>query len=154
MNKQFNNRIRRLLSTDWREWYKGHKQQATNNAHSNSSSLCRVEHYEASAIYANITLAVSVFCFHAATSTLSWVDRGWPRWSSLSEWICTRNHPAKPDGRPGAGPIHTPHAVADLNQSETRNVAICSADFCLTRWYHKQGSAHTDSVRFCRFESP
>ena len=36
------------------------------------------------------------------------------------------------------GPIHTPHAVADLNQSETRNVAIFSADFCLTRWYHKQ----------------
>ena len=36
------------------------------------------------------------------------------------------------------GPIHRPHAVADLNQSETRNAAIFSADFCLTRWYHKQ----------------
>ena len=36
------------------------------------------------------------------------------------------------------GPIHRPHAVADLNQSETRNAAIFSADFCLTRWCHKQ----------------
>ena len=34
-----------------------------------SSSFC-VEHDEASAMYANITLAVFVFCFHAATSTL------------------------------------------------------------------------------------
>ena len=35
-------------------------------------------------------------------------------------------------------PSHTPHAVADLNQSETQNVAIFSADFFyfyyLTRW--------------------
>ena len=30
------------------------------------------------------------------------------------------------------GPIHRPHAVADLNQSETRNAAIFSADFSLT----------------------
>ena len=36
------------------------------------------------------------------------------------------------------GPIHTPHAVADLNQSETRNIVIFTPDFCPTRWYHKQ----------------
>ena len=35
----------------------------------NSILLC-VEHDEASAMYANLTLAVSVICFHAATSTL------------------------------------------------------------------------------------
>ena len=35
-------------------------------------------------------------------------------------------------------PIRTPHAVTDLNQSETWNVAIFSADFCLPCWYHKQ----------------
>ena len=54
------------------------------------------------------------------------------------------------------GLLHTPHAVVDFNQSETRNVAIFSADFvvfvvvshaCITN----NGSAHTDSVRFCRF---
>ena len=39
---------------------------------------------------------------------------------------------------PQHGPIHRPHAVADLNQSETRNAAIFSPDFCLTCWYHKQ----------------
>ena len=33
-----------------------------------SSSLC-VEHDEVSAMYANMTLAVFVFCFRAATST-------------------------------------------------------------------------------------
>ena len=38
----------------------------------------------------------------------------------------------------GNGPIHTAHAVADLNQSEMRNAAIFSANFCLTRWYHKK----------------
>ena len=36
------------------------------------------------------------------------------------------------------GPIHTPHTVTDLNQSEIRNAAIFSTDFCLTHWYHKQ----------------
>ena len=36
------------------------------------------------------------------------------------------------------GPIHRPHAVADLYQLETRNVAIFSTDFCLTCWYYKQ----------------
>ena len=45
-------------------------------------------------------------------------------------------------------PIHTRHAVADLNQSETRNVAIFSTDWgcvvCLTRWYQSQTTArHT-----------
>ena len=35
------------------------------------------------------------------------------------------------------GPIHRAHAVADLNQSETWNAAIFSADFWLTSWYHK-----------------
>ena len=48
-------------------------------------------------------------------------------------------------------PIHKHHAIADLNQSETRNLAIFSADLRLTGWYHKNGSAHTDSVQFCRF---
>ena len=39
---------------------------------------------------------------------------------------------------PADRPCHTPHAVADLNQSETRNVAIFSADFYFARRYHKQ----------------
>ena len=33
----------------------------------------------------------------------------------------------------------------------TRNLAILSAYHGLTRWYHKNGSAHIDSVQFCRF---
>ena len=50
------------------------------------------------------------------------------------------------------GLLHTPHAVVDFNQSETRNVAIFSADFFVSHaGITNNGSAHTDSVRFCRF---
>ena len=56
----------------------------------------------------------------------------------------------------GYGPIHRPHAVADLNQSETRNAAIFSADICLTRWYHKQrlGTHRLSAVLSFLVQSP
>ena len=47
------------------------------------------------------------------------------------------DHPHAPRGR-------------DLNQSETRNVSIFSANFFLVS-HAGNGSAHTDSVRFCHF---
>ena len=61
-------------------------------------------------------------------------------WNTLALGHTALGHtaPASVSMQSHYGPIHTPHAVADLNQSETRNVAIFSADFCLTHWYHKQ----------------
>ena len=54
------------------------------------------------------------------------------------------------------GPIHRSHAVTDLNQSGTRNAAIFSAGFCLTRWYHKQrlGTHRLSAVLSFLVQSP
>ena len=54
---------------------------------------------------------------------------------------------AKAVSGPRHGPIHTPHAVADLNQSETRSAAIFSAVFGLTCWYHKNLSLSLSHTR-------
>ena len=51
-------------------------------------------------------------------------------WNTLALGHTALGHtaPASVSMQSHYGPIHTPHAVADLNQSETRNVAIFSAD--------------------------
>ena len=50
------------------------------------------------------------------------------------------------------GPIHRPHTVADLNQSETRNAAIFSADFLSHSLVSQTTARHTlTQCGFCRF---
>ena len=61
----------------------------------------------------------------------------------VSNWILNIMSSADAGSSQDNGPIHRAHAVADLNQSETRNAAIFSMDFLAHTLVSQTMAQHT-----------